>query len=540
MMPAISFLQRRLVSLLLLVCLLACTAPLGAAVTPTTDGWTDITPSADSRITYVAANGLDTNAGTLAAPLKTIAAALKRQRAGDPDQILLRRGDTFRESINWSTAGRSATEPQVLGAYGTGPRPIVAPPQSANGLEASYNRAANLAIVGVAFIATRDPLNVAGAGTGIRWYGPGDWLLIEDCYIEGFGNGLNIIGADATAAISNVLINRSVVVDCYRTASTHGEGLYGTYARNVTLRECLFDRNGWSPTAPNAGRDVYSHNIYLDNEQAGGPGPGVGFVVERCILTRGASHGLQLRCGGVVADNLFAENAIALLIGGGDGFATSSPGGITFTASGNVILQSNDIDAANPRGYGVDLVNIKAGTFTGNIIAHDASAAAYGHGVSIDAPTAGLSLSSNIVWDWRTPRLIGAGVTVTETGNAWLARGAANPGYLDATRDVAFYNATLGGVPSLDAFVARARQQSRQTWDGRYTAAAANAYIRAGFVVGTPPPQPPASAPASQPALPTYDITLTITPSGGAFRAVDAAGKAIDGVVGKIDLTLKR
>lgn len=522
--------------------LLLIAAVTRAGVTITADGWTDISPSADSRVVYVAANGLDTNAGTQAAPLKTIGAALKRVRGGYPDQVLLRRGDRFTEAVNWSTAGRSATEPQLLGAYGTAPgRPVIAPPQSANGFEASYNRAANLAIVGVAFVATRDPLNVAGAGTGIRWYGPGDWLLIEDCYVEGFGNGLNVIGTDATAAVSNVLINRSVVVDCYRTASTHGEGIYGTFARNVTLRECLFDRNGWSPTAPNAGRDVYSHNIYLDNEQAGGPGPGVGFTVERCILTRGASHGLQLRCGGTVADNLFAENAIALLIGGGDGYATSSPGGVTFAASGNVILHSNDIDAANPRGYGVDLVNIKAGTFTGNIIAHDKSAAAYGHGVSIDSPTAGLTLSGNVVYDWHAPKLFGAGVGVTEPapGNAWGGYGAGNVlGYLDPNRDVASYHASIGGASSLDAFLARARTQSRATWDARYTAAAVNAYIRAGFAIGTPPPPPP--PPATQPALPTYDITLTLTATGGTLLAVDAAGNVVSGNAGKVDLSFKR
>jgi hypothetical protein len=519
--------------------LLLLAAVARAGVTTTADGWTDISPSADSRVLYVAASGLDTNPGTQAAPLKTIAAAVGKTRAGYPDWVLLKRGDTFREAINWGTGGRSADEPQLLGVWGVGARPIVSPPSGGNGFEASYNRRAFLAVVGVAFVATRDPANVAPAGTGVRWYGPGDGLLIEDCYIEGFGNGINVIGADATAAISNVLLNRCVVVDCYRTASTHGEGIYCTYARNVTLRECVFDRNGWSPTAPNAGRDVYSHNIYIDNEQAGGPGPGVGFTVERCILTRGASHGLQLRCGGNVVDNLFAENSIALLVGGGDGFATSSPGGISFTASNNVILQSGDIDASNPRGYGVDLVNIKTGDFRGNIIAHDASAAAYGHGVSIDAPTTGLSLTGNIVWDWRTPRLVGAGVTVTETGNAWLARGAANPGFVDAGRTVGTYHASIGGAATLDAFLARARTQSRATWDARYTASAVNAHVRAGFALGTPtPPAPPATQPA--PVPPTFDLTLSITATGGTFRAVDSSGKAIDGTVGKIDLTVRR
>jgi hypothetical protein len=518
--------------------LLLIAAVARAGVTATADGWTDITPSADSRIVCVAAGGLDTNLGTQAAPLKTIAAAVSKMRAGYPDQVLLKRGDTFAEAVVWKTGGRSDDEPQLLGAWGVGARPIISPPSGGNGFESSNVRRAFLAIVGVSFQATRDAANLGPVGRGLRWFGPGDGLLIEDVEIRGFATGFTLEGAAINAPISNVRINRCAVFDNFQISGGRAQGCYMTWASNVRLTECLFDRNGWSPTAPGAGANVYDHNIYIDNEQAtadGLPGPGVGFVVERCILTRTSSHGLQLRCGGTVNDNLFAENAIALLIGGGDGYATSSPGGIAFAASNNVIIHGVDIDAANPRGFGVDLVNIKAGTITGNIVAHDKSAAAYGHGVSISAPTTGLSLAGNIVYDWHTPKLIGAGASITEPtpGNVWLGFGAANPGYIAPMRDVASYHATIGGVASLDAFLARARTQSRATWDARYTASAVNAYIRAGFVLGTPTP-PPA------PVLPTFDLTVSVTPTGGTFRAVDASGKTIDGTVGKIDLTLKR
>ncbi|MHC5210633.1 MAG: hypothetical protein ACYTG2_07940 [Planctomycetota bacterium] len=53
--------------------------------------------------------------------------------------------------------------------------------------------------------------------------------------------------------------------------------------------------------------------------------------------------------------------------------------------------------------------------------------------------------------------------------------------YDDADRSVESYNATLGGTPDLDAFMAEARSQSIANWHAEYTAVQVNAYIRDGF-----------------------------------------------------------
>jgi hypothetical protein len=53
--------------------------------------------------------------------------------------------------------------------------------------------------------------------------------------------------------------------------------------------------------------------------------------------------------------------------------------------------------------------------------------------------------------------------------------------YLDPNRTIATYQVTIGGVATLDAFMAQARQQSRSNWRIQYTANAVNSYIRAGF-----------------------------------------------------------
>ncbi len=48
-------------------------------------------------------------------------------------------------------------------------------------------------------------------------------------------------------------------------------------------------------------------------------------------------------------------------------------------------------------------------------------------------------------------------------------------------RTLGYYNQSIGGTNSTDEFILRARKQSKDNWDPRITAEAANAYIKAGF-----------------------------------------------------------
>ena len=104
--------------LLIITCLLQVSA----------DGWTVLTPSADSRTIYVSSSvGDDANDGlSEAAPKKTIRSAIAVTKDGRPDWILLKRGDVFTEGVlAWEKSGRSATERMVLTAYGVGSRPVL-------------------------------------------------------------------------------------------------------------------------------------------------------------------------------------------------------------------------------------------------------------------------------------------------------------------------------------------------------------------------------------------------------------------------------
>ncbi|MGC3996343.1 MAG: hypothetical protein QM767_01905 [Anaeromyxobacter sp.] len=85
-------------------------------------GFTVVTPQNGSRVIYVIAPGKDTNTGlSSASPIKSISKGISLLRSGTGDQLLFKRGETFSGNFGiWHKNGRSATEPLVIGSYGTG------------------------------------------------------------------------------------------------------------------------------------------------------------------------------------------------------------------------------------------------------------------------------------------------------------------------------------------------------------------------------------------------------------------------------------
>src|SRR5512141_1829133 len=132
------------------------------------NGWSILTPSADSRLIYVSASGNDATAKSYTPastevgsdpydpvgailPYATIDAALAQARAGYPDYILLKRGDTWTPTaMIHMKAGRSASERMVLGYYGSASaRPVV------KNYGVNLGRASYSALVGIQFTAAR-------------------------------------------------------------------------------------------------------------------------------------------------------------------------------------------------------------------------------------------------------------------------------------------------------------------------------------------------------------------------------------------------
>ena len=56
-----------------------------------------------------------------------------------------------------------------------------------------------------------------------------------------------------------------------------------------------------------------------------------------------------------------------------------------------------------------------------------------------------------------------------------------DPGFLNATRDVDTYAASLGLTGTIDGYLGALAQRSRGQWNPALTAKAANTWIRAGF-----------------------------------------------------------
>ena len=158
------------------------------------NGWTIITPSADTRTIYVSSStGNDANNGlTPNSAVATIAEGLSLIRDGSADHLLLKAGDTFvDQSFGWLTfSGRSGTEPILISSYGTGARPLIETPANSDLAIGALNHGtvgSNIAIIGLDFYDyTRDPSNphYAGQGSGdqsgLFYLSNANNLLVED------------------------------------------------------------------------------------------------------------------------------------------------------------------------------------------------------------------------------------------------------------------------------------------------------------------------------------------------------------------------
>jgi hypothetical protein len=430
------------------------------------NGWTNVGPSSDTQVIYVSNSaGNDSNTGlSSSAPVQTLAKGIALLRTGKPDWLLLNRGDTWNAGLgSWSKSGRSTSEPMLISSYGTGPRPVLKT-GGGNGLDEANAATVNyLDIIGLEFYASsRDPNSVDFSGspvadtTGIRWLGPSNGFLIEDSVFRFFAT--NLILQTYAGVVQNVTIRRSAIVDAYSSSGAHSQGIYAQGVIGLLIEENVVDHNGWNTSVIGAQQTKFNHNVYINTTNTN-------VVFRNNISANASSHGIQLRPGGIATGNLFVRDPLGLLVGG----AAS-------TISGNVFLEGNDIDAANPRGFGID-VNPSTGPIdvSDNVIAHDASAAAFGHAVGLASGTTGVSVANNIIYSWR------GGILNYGSGNTISGNVINGTGYPDPTRSMASYNQLLGGTATLGAFLQEARLQSKTNWRPSYTAQAAVNYVRAGF-----------------------------------------------------------
>lgn len=364
---------------------------------PDPGGWTTFTKSADTKVVYVSSSsGSDANTGLSESdPVKTLAKASSLMRNGFPDWMLLKRGDVWtNENFGiWEKSGRSSAEPMLFSAYGVGPRPLLRTGTS-NGFESKFQaKVSNIAIVGLDFAA--HTYTGAGSAVGVRWLANGANLLIENCRFDGYST--NLIIQATGGRLNGFTLRRNVIVNAY-SIDSHSQGLYAEGVDNLLIEENVFDHNGWKEGV--APQTVFNHNMYIQVDCTG-------LVVRGNISSRASSHGLQARPGGIVEDNVFIQNPLALSFGYVLGGHVPLAGGVSGRIVNNVILESNDIGSST-RGFAMEIGNLKPGgqsVISGNIIAHYASAQPWGqvfelvgsNGVGVHD----VVIEHNTIYDWH-------------------------------------------------------------------------------------------------------------------------------------------
>jgi hypothetical protein len=330
------------------------------SVSTDAQGWTNVTPDADTRVVYVSSSGgNNANDGlSQGTPVATIAYAKTLLRDGMGDQMLLKKGDVWRESLGyWKISGKSADQPLLIGAYGTGARPEL-------DITGSYGFGAgspsqtlhDVVIQGIhVYAAGRDPNSAlyspGSLADGFYISGNTTNLLFEDDQVDFFRN--NFISTDYYAPSYNFQVRRCIITDAYSTTAVHSQGMYLQGIHGILLDGNTFDHNGWNEGVGPAVPTLWNHNVYVN-------GTNSDFVARNNIFANASSHGLQARVGGNVENNLFLDNPLGLSYGLVNGSGPLVPGGVTGTVVGNVFLGGRDING-QARGLGIEMANIKPG-----------------------------------------------------------------------------------------------------------------------------------------------------------------------------------
>jgi len=432
----------------------------------TEEGWTIIEEATDTRKIYVSSSkGEDSNDGLSPdSPKKTVQAGISLLRNKMPDWLLFKKGDEWPEIGHWSMSGRSNNELMVITSYGDG----LSRPKFSKGISVFGNNesVSNIAFIGLAIVPeARNPKNPTNTATvaAINWLSGADNVLFEDCYFQ--WTGVSLQDTD-NMGIKGVTFRRTHFLDAY-SVTGHAQGMFLEGVTNFTLDECIFDHNGWAKEIPEAAPNQFNHNIYYQY------GSDESLTVKNSILSRGSSHGMQLRSGGRVENNLFIENAINILIGSGD--TANNLGGVTGWVIDNVILDASDIRPreGHPndpmlRGWALSFDNIKEVTVTGNIASNTIGGFSSGLMTGIPGPhnggDANITMSKNITIGYKE------GENHDHTGP-----------FLDSSRNINTYMAHIGLNGGLKEFMIEARKQQKGNWREEFTVAKVNEYIRAGF-----------------------------------------------------------
>ena len=379
----------------LLIILLSSSSGFAAALNLPKDsqGWNVFSPASDSRIMYVSASGNDSTGrvytqanhpdwshpqnptGTINA-FATYAAAYAQTRAGYPDWVLFKRGDTFIQTVGSNIrSGRSATEPFFIGAYGSSGASPLLKTGIAAGLWAMGNKAW-VAVSGIDFYAhTRNPSGGEYTGTSGD---AGFWflaqsigekiqgILIEGCKFRFYTFGIVMNGYQDV--IDGITFYRNVITDSYVASGGNSQGIYVYRIKNIVIKENVFDHNGWYSKAGTGGvgeATMFGHSTYV-NEC-------INVTMDANVIARAASSSSKFRSDANNGSHDIVVNN-NLQVGGETGFAFNGQGGYAtqfsnLTITNNVITNLGYPQATNRTlAWGFELNGVATVNLSGNYI----------------------------------------------------------------------------------------------------------------------------------------------------------------------------
>lgn len=514
------------------------------------DGWTEFSLSPSAQRVYVSeSTGNDTNSGLSESyPVRSISVGLSLLRNGYGDWLLLKRGDTFpatdvpQAGYLLSKGGRSEGEKMLIGAYGSGARPIIN-----TGGKFGFTSADGFRHFAITHLDITSDTRLIATQQPHGFYFNTSFMdvLIEGCAIRRFRNGIT---AQVSGSYSyDLKIRRNVIHDCCGVGA-HSQGIYVDEVDGVLIEENVLDHLGWSETVSGSDpKDIFKHGLYIQGDARN-------VVVLNNIISNASATAAQLRSGGTFSGNLCLKNPIGLLMGG-DGLAAN-----------NVFMDATDIGVSSGllRRHGIVVQNISMGaTISDNLIANSTPGAgsrgfliqpsADDHAPFTLFTVRNLILSGNIVAGWggkgidfgqftiatgsqpltgmemydndiqnaldsgvlirhqnaNTLSIEGSGNRLYSTalngGNPfyiggtgaqtlaqWEAAVAAAGGsddlgaatqvtYSAPTRTVSTYMTSLGMTATHAAFITECKLQEQTNWRSAFTAQTVNAYLFGGF-----------------------------------------------------------
>ncbi len=334
------------------------------------DGWTDFPAQPGARVIHVSATGDDSADGSLATPRRTLAGGYALLRDGQPDWLLLKRGDTFplTGSFQWGKSGPATGSGWMrLGAYGdeNAPRPVLDSQGGYIVISPGYQSSRVLSRLAMTDVHLSATSRIANSGTtssninaiqvvAISWQGTGypvRDLLFENFRISGFTMGLV---ADDNA-VNGLTIRRCIFDRIFGVNTGHSSAVIAG-AANWLIEDNLFYRV-MSPDIAGVGSSAYSgfsHSVYVTAAASN--------VVSRGNIMIKAPDAVMQRAGGVYSRNVSAHTNI----GGNVGQAW----GVTPVAGGVVAHVSENL-ALNSMGGNFFLGNINSGVVESNLLLQD-------------------------------------------------------------------------------------------------------------------------------------------------------------------------